>query len=138
VVGFVAAVAGVVGLFYLHALFAAGPVGVAVQVCAALLMLWSRVTLGRRSFHAAADPTAGGLVTSGPYRWLRHPIYAAILYFVWAGAASHPRSPVISLALLITAGLALRMRAEESLLSDEFSEYGDYAARTRRVVPLVI
>ena len=28
----------------------------------------------------------GGLVTTGPYRYVRHPIYAAATYFAWAGA----------------------------------------------------
>src|SRR5829696_705644 len=60
-----------------------------VQACAILLMVAARVTFGRRSFHAAADPTAGHLVTTGPYRWLRHPIYAAVLYFSWAAAIDH-------------------------------------------------
>ena len=56
-------------LFVRHALFADHPVGIAVQVAAVLLMLWARVTFGLRSFHAAANPTEGGIVTSGPYRW---------------------------------------------------------------------
>jgi len=45
-------------------------------------MLWARLTFGGRSFHAGANPTAGGVVTTGPYRFVRHPIYAAILYFL--------------------------------------------------------
>ena len=75
-------------------LLGAGPVSIAFQVIAVLLMLWARVTFGRRSFHAAANPTAGGLVTWGPYRYWRHPIYAAVLLFLWAGVLSHPLEPV--------------------------------------------
>jgi hypothetical protein len=41
------------------------------------------LTFGARSFHAGANPTDGGVVTAGPYRFFRHPIYAAILYFLW-------------------------------------------------------
>ena len=54
-------------------------------------MVAARITFGRRSFHAAANPTEGGLVTTGPYAYIRHPIYAAILYFVWAGALDTSR-----------------------------------------------
>ena len=54
-----------------------------------LLILWARVTFGRRSFHVVANPTEGGLVTSGPYRYIRHPIYAAICLFTWVGVAAH-------------------------------------------------
>jgi protein-S-isoprenylcysteine O-methyltransferase Ste14 len=34
----------------------------------------ARVTFGGRSFHVGANPTEGGLVTKGPYRFVRHPI----------------------------------------------------------------
>ena len=63
----------VVGLAWLIArqeIFARSPVAMAVQAGAVALMIAARITFGRRSFHAAANPTAGGLVTSGPYRFL--------------------------------------------------------------------
>src|SRR5262245_36894731 len=71
-----------------RSLVAHRPVPIAVQVAAGALMLWARLTFRVRSFHAGADPTPGGLVTTGPYRFVRHPIYTAILLFVWAGVAS--------------------------------------------------
>ena len=55
-------------------------------------MLWARLTFGWRSFHAGARPTEGGIVTRGPYHWVRHPIYLAILLFTWAGVASRPNA----------------------------------------------
>src|SRR5215813_5692154 len=72
-------VAVLVALVSLKAVFAVEPIGIAIQVLAVLLMIWARATFGVRSLHAAANPTGGGLVTSGPYRFLRHPIYAAVL-----------------------------------------------------------
>ena len=119
------------------ALLGAGPVTIAIQIVAGLLMLWARLTFGRRSFHAAANPTAGGLVTRGPYRYLRHPIYAAILYFLWAGVAAHPSITNALVALLASAGLGVRMFAEERLLREMYPEYGEYVRRTRRVVPFL-
>jgi protein-S-isoprenylcysteine O-methyltransferase Ste14 len=135
---FFGAVVSIVWLVYRKAIFGAGPVTIAIQVAAALLMVWARVTFGLRSFHLAANPTAGGLVTSGPYRYLRHPIYAAILYFVWAGVAAHLSLPNVAVALLASAMLAVRMRAEETLIVAEYPEYAGYARRTRRVVPFLL
>jgi protein-S-isoprenylcysteine O-methyltransferase Ste14 len=135
--GFLAALAGIVYLALTRQLFGSGPVVLAVQVAAALLMIWARVTFGRRSFHATANPTAGGLVTSGPYRYWRHPIYAAILYFVWAGVLSHLSAGSIAAALVITAGLGARMFLEEKLLRREYPDYQEYSARTRRVIPFL-
>ncbi|MEO7158403.1 MAG: isoprenylcysteine carboxylmethyltransferase family protein, partial [Vicinamibacterales bacterium] len=86
VVAFALMVGGVVGLFYMGSLFQPLRAVIGVQALATLLMLWARVTLGKRSFHAAATPTAGGLVNTGPYRYIRHPIYTAVMFFVWPGA----------------------------------------------------
>ena len=84
-------VACIVGLYLNnYAILGAGPITITIQVIAGLLMVWARLTFGIRSFHGTANPTAGGLVTTGPHRYIRHPIYAAILYFFWAGIVAHP------------------------------------------------
>lgn len=127
-----------VGLFLRHQLFATGPVTIAVQVLAALLMVWARLSFGVRSFHASANPTEGGIVTKGPYRFLRHPIYAAILWFLWAGFASHVSILTACAALVASAALAVRMASEERLLVERYPEYREYAARTKRVIPFVL
>src|SRR5512138_2700980 len=113
-------VAGLAGLYYTGALFATNPVLIAVQAAAVVLMIAARITFGRRSFHAAANPTEGGLVTSGPYGYLRHPIYASILYFIWAGALNHLSSRAVAFAALITAGGFGRIFLEERLLTEAY------------------
>lgn len=131
----------VVGLAWLvirREFLARSVVGLVVQVAAVLLMIAARATFGRRSFHAAANPTAGGLVTGGPYRWWRHPIYAAVLYFVWAAALDSRSMPAMMSALLVTVGAGVRMYAEETLLMNTYADYAAYRARTARVIPFVL
>jgi protein-S-isoprenylcysteine O-methyltransferase Ste14 len=101
-------------------------------------MIAARLTFGRRSFHAAANPTAGGLVTTGPYRFWRHPIYAAVLYFMWAAALDYHSAPAIAAVMLATIGAAVRMYAEETLLVTAYPDYAAYSARTARVIPFVL
>jgi protein-S-isoprenylcysteine O-methyltransferase Ste14 len=134
-------VACIVALLERHELLARHRPGMVAQGAAVMLMLWARWTFGRRSFHAAADPTAGGLVTSGPYRYWRHPIYAAVLLFVWVGIHSqHHRPSVVGLLLAVAATLLtfVRMLAEERLLRATFPEYDGYALRTKRIIPFVL
>jgi protein-S-isoprenylcysteine O-methyltransferase Ste14 len=101
-------------------------------------MIWARMTFGARSFHAAANTTEGGLVTSGPYRYLRHPIYAAILYFVWAGIGAHFSLRNVLMGAGASGMLALRIYCEEIFLRSVYSGYGEYARRTVRVVPFLL
>lgn len=138
IVATVVLVLTVLALYKFHFLLAREPVGWTLQGLAVALMLWARVTFGTRSFHAAANPTEGGLVTSGPYRWWRHPIYAAVLLFLWTGVLDHglPPAPLPALLLLLgTAATAVRIQAEEQLLRATFPAYDAYAARTKRIVP---
>lgn len=128
----------VLALLGRHALLADDRPAMLVQMLAVLLMLWARLVFGRRSFHAGAMPTAGGLVTAGPYRFLRHPIYAALLYFLWAGAFSHAAPANFALAAVATLAIAVRVAAEERLLAARYPEYAAYAARTKRVVPYLL
>jgi protein-S-isoprenylcysteine O-methyltransferase Ste14 len=131
-------VVAVVTLLARHALFGHGGVSIAVQIAAGALMLWARLTFGGRSFHASANPTAGGVVTTGPYRFFRHPIYAATLYFVWAGVLSHAGVFNTVLAAVATAMVAVRIAAEERLLRARYPEYASYAATTKRLVPFLL
>jgi len=68
ILGLVVMIGALVGLYKIGVLFTAQPIAIALQLMAVALMIWARITFGRRSFHAAANATAGGLVTTGPYR----------------------------------------------------------------------
>jgi protein-S-isoprenylcysteine O-methyltransferase Ste14 len=128
----------IVGLVYTGSLLGRGPVTIGLQVAAFLVMIWARLTFGVRSFHYAANPTEGGLVTTGPYRYVRHPIYSAILLFVWTGIAANLSPVSVALGLVVTAMLWLRIAFEEPLVRQRYPEYAEYARRTKRVVPFIL
>ena len=137
ILGLLLAAAALAGLFFVHHLFAKGPYLLAVQVVAALLMIWARKTFGLRSFHAAASTSDGGLITTGPYRYWRHPIYASIIYFIWAGQVQAPGAVPLLLAATASLGLFARMLIEERFLTQTYPEYPEYARRAKRLIPFV-
>lgn len=137
VAAFALMVGGLIGLFYSGSLFVDLPAVIGVQVFAGMLMLWARVTFGKRSFHAAATPTAGGLVNTGPYRYLRHPIYTAAMLFVWPGPIARLSPSAIGFAALLSIGALVRMLCEEYLLVRQYPEYVEYARTTKRMIPYV-
>ena len=137
-VGLAMATFGVVILVFTESLFGSGAIAIVLQVGATLLMIWARYTFGRRSFHAGANPTEGGLVNKGPYKYIRHPIYAAVLYFLWAGVLTHLDVLSGSMGLLVSVGLVMRMLAEERLVAERYPEYAAYATHTKRILPFIL
>jgi len=137
ILGFLAMVGGLIGLIMTQSLFSPSPLVWIPQIGGMLLMVWARVTFGRRSFHFAANPTAGGLVTEGPYRHVRHPIYSGVCLFAVAGTAAHGSWTAITLCGLVLAGSLVRLRCEEVLLAVRYPDYVSYAAKTKRLIPYV-
>ena len=125
-------------LYFEQLVFADNILGIAIQICAAALMLWARLTFGLRSFHAAANTTNGGLVTNGPYRYFRHPIYAALIYFFVGSLVAFPYIETLAGFALIVIGLSARMYFEEKFLLAEYkNEYIAYQKQTKRIIPFV-
>jgi protein-S-isoprenylcysteine O-methyltransferase Ste14 len=137
-VGLIVLIGCILALIFREAFFGTEPVAIAIQAAAIALMLWARLTFGLRSFHATAKPTEGGLITRGPYKYFRHPIYSAVLYFTWASLIDHFSAWNAALVILATGMLALRMASEEKLLVRRYPEYAEYSRKTRRVIPFVL
>lgn len=135
--GFLLMAGGIVGLIVTRTIVSKFVPAIVAQVAAFALMLWGRRTFGRRSFHLGADPTEGGLITTGPYRFIRHPIYSAVCLFVWAAVFGSPSISTASLAVVVTVGTLMRVFAEERLLLQRFPEYEEYSRRTKRLIPFL-
>ena len=107
------------------------------QAAALSLMIWARLTFGRRSFHAAANPTEGGLITTGPYRFIRHPIYTAVCLFVIPAVVARWSALSVLCGILVLTAALLRIFLEEKMLVARYPEYRQYAAHTPRMIPLI-
>jgi methyltransferase len=93
--------------------------GVSLFLAAKLLKWWAILSLGRFwTFRVIVVPGAS-LVRAGPYRWLRHPNYVAVLAEL-AGAALMTGAPVSGLAGIATFGwlLARRIAVEDRALRE--------------------
>jgi protein-S-isoprenylcysteine O-methyltransferase Ste14 len=92
-------------------------------------------SLGRLGRCFGVLPDARGVVTRGPYRVVRHPIYLGEIG-TFAGvlvASPNPRN-VLALAALVLAQIG-RARLEERTLAAAFPAYAEYAARTPMLIP---
>jgi protein-S-isoprenylcysteine O-methyltransferase Ste14 len=112
--------------------------GLAAGLVGAGLITWASVRLGRFLVHSAAIGTDHVLVTDGPYRLIRHPVYAGYLaLLLGAGVASATVSLLLIWPVSLL-GIRIQLAAEERLLAARFGdEYDQYASRTGRLVPRI-
>ena len=118
-----------------HNLFAWSPLIIALQAAALVLNISARAAFSKGQFRVGAEPAAGLLLTRGPYRIIRHPMYAGALLFLWAAVLGHPSLFNASLGVIATAAAFIRMREEERRLGACYPEYSAYADRTKRLIP---
>jgi protein-S-isoprenylcysteine O-methyltransferase Ste14 len=135
--GFLMMVSGIIALIVTKTIVSTFLPAIIAQAASFALMLWARHTFGRRSFHLSADPTDGGLVTTGPFRFVRHPIYTAVCIFVWAALLGSPSIQTLLFAALVTIGAVMRVFCEEHLLAQQYPEYKGYSRKTKRMIPFV-
>lgn len=125
------------GLLWPRTLFT-GLVGDAMALAGLAVMLWARVTIGRNWSGGVVLKENHQLVTSGPYRFVRHPIYSGLLLLTlgWAvlrGSVVGFLGPIVLFFLFW-----IKSRAEERLMIDHFGEaYLEYRARVKALIPYV-
>ena len=104
-----------------------------------LIALWARFTLGRNWSGEVTLKQDHALVTSGPYAWIRHPIYTAlILLFLGLALSFVTLGGIIGMALIIWS-CWVKLRQEEVLMLGQFpAAYPAYMARTKRLVPWLV
>lgn len=119
-------------------LLSRSPVIILAQVAAVVLMIWARATFRAGQFRVTPAPSGTGpLLDRGPYRFIRHPMYAGALLLLWAGVLGHGSPVNAVLAALASAAVVVRINDEERVLRAHFRDYAQYAARTKRLVPYV-
>ena len=102
-----------------------------------VLVIASVRTLGKEWSLTARVVTGHKLATKGPYNFVRHPIYTAMLGMLLANGIAFSYWPILLVAMAVyVAGTLIRIRSEERLLSETFgAEFQAYAERVRALLP---
>jgi protein-S-isoprenylcysteine O-methyltransferase Ste14 len=113
-------------------------IGLAVFAVGLSFALWARLQLGRNWGTPMTQKVEPDLVTSGPYQWVRHPIYSGILL---AGAGT---AVALSWRWLVVVALAAvyflySASVEERYLSVQFADtYPGYKRSTKMLLPFIL
>ena len=110
--------------------------GFLLSLYAATMLLWAPLALGRFLVAEAVVLHDHALVSSGPYRFLRHPVYSGDLALFLGAALGTLNVSLLVLWPIAVMGTWLQARLEEQLLESKFGEsYRRYARTTGRFLP---
>ncbi len=110
--------------------------GSALCVAGCAFAIWARVSLGRSWGMPMTHHAQPELVTSGPYRFVRHPIYTGILFMLVGTSLVYPLGAVPSAALI--AYFVLSARREERDMQQKFPDaYPLYKQRSKMLIPFL-
>ena len=102
------------------------------------LLFWTLRRLGRNLTDTVVTRREHTLVTSGPYRWVRHPFYDALALLLIAIALVAANWFLLVTGAMFFALIAIRSRTEEAKLAARFGEsYRVYRSRTGRFLPRI-
>jgi len=108
-------------------------------VCAALLGAWTLDHNRPGNFNIRPEPKSSAmLVTGGPYRFVRHPMYSAVLLFAAAEVVAYADVWKCLAWVALAAVLSAKAILEERGLREQFAAYTAYAEKVRRFIPGLI
>lgn len=110
-----------------------------VVICAAGISfaVWARMHLGRNWGMPMSEKQSPELITTGPYRLVRHPIYTGIC-FALLGTALTEGFAFLFGAVWVVALFIFSAKKEEKVMLDQFEEvYLDYKKHTKMIIPFI-
>ncbi len=124
--------------FLIRSLFSFGIIGAALTVIGLITAVWARINLGSNWSGYVTYKENQELVTTGPYRLIRHPIYTGMI-LMFTGTVLYSGSLfLILIFLIVSINFIIRTKREEKIMIELFDEkYLDYIKRTKRLIPWI-
>jgi protein-S-isoprenylcysteine O-methyltransferase Ste14 len=113
--------------------------GLALEWIGVAFAIWARESLGRLWSGTVTLKEGHRVVRTGPYRFVRHPIYTGALIAVLGPVLAHANLGGLLGLVLIVLGILRKLTIEETLLEGQFGEeYRAYRREVRMLIPFVI
>ncbi|HKT52309.1 MAG TPA: isoprenylcysteine carboxylmethyltransferase family protein [Candidatus Angelobacter sp.] len=110
--------------------------GITVALAGFGLAIWARMHIGRNWSSAVVAKSEHELICSGPYRWVRHPIYSGLMLALLGTALVQDQVRGLIALLLVYAGWKIKSRLEERMMVSTFGDqYTAYANSTGALFP---
>lgn len=130
-------VVAILYLLFSGNLISLSPLIITGQLLAVALSIWARRSFLGGQFSIHAEPSEGPLLSSGPYQFIRHPMYFAALLLVWASILGHISLVTVAIGLIVAGVVGARIITEEQFLLSHFPGYTEYSRTTKRIIPFI-
>jgi protein-S-isoprenylcysteine O-methyltransferase Ste14 len=125
------------GAFWPPNMFASA-IAMIVTALGAATMLWARYHLGRNWSGNVTFKEDHKLITSGPYAYIRHPIYSGLVLMFLGTAIYNAHVDWFLIFMIFFIGAHYKAGKEEKLMAEHFpAEYAEYKKRTGALVPFI-
>lgn len=108
-----------------------------LEVAGIALGVWAVLTMRLRVNITPSVRRGSSMLEAGPYAWIRHPMYAALIVTGLALVLNFPSASRWVAWGLLTVNLVVKLLYEERLLVAAFPHYAAYQRRTHRLIPWV-
>jgi protein-S-isoprenylcysteine O-methyltransferase Ste14 len=115
-----------------------GAIGALLFACGIALAVWARLHLGRNWGMPMTQRAEPELVTSGPYRFVRHPIYSGLLTAMLGTALVSNLLGLIVVAVLVAYFYYCGTVEERNLAATFPTAYPEYRSRTKMLIPFLL
>jgi len=115
-----------------------GAIGALLFACGIALAVWARVNIGRNWGMPTSQRADPELVTSGPYRFVRHPIYSGLLTAMLGTALVDNLLGLIVVAALVAYFYYCGTVEERNLTTTFPDAYPEYRSRTKMLIPFIL
>lgn len=122
--------------FLFESLFSFTIIGSALTILGLLGAVWARIYLGRNWSSYVTYKKEHELITTGPYKFVRHPIYSSIILMFIGTYLYYGSLIVLIIILVVGTGYIIRIRKEEEIMTNLFGKkYIEYMKSTKRLIP---
>lgn len=110
--------------------------GIAITVAGIAFAFWARAYLGGNWSSSVTLKVGHQLVRSGPYRFVRHPIYSGMIFALFGTALNRGQVRGLIAVFVVYLGFKLKSRIEEQVMISTFgAEYDEYSRSTGAIIP---
>ena len=121
---------------YLSPWWSAGLILQSIEIVGIILAVWAVLEMNKSKINIAPQPRKNSsLVTSGPYAYIRHPMYTSIIVAVTPLIISYWDVGMFAFLMFLYTNLIFKLLFEESLLKEHFTDYKTYMKNSWRIIP---